>query len=157
MQLNFAPPKKIYIYIFLPTPVGTSTRTFVRRFHGCPTLQTFWLGKLMEQASKRPRGPFWPKPARASAFIRVYILLNADARKSISVRQASVFNTTKKLMNADVPAGIAMPARTSVSSSRHTNQRRSLCGLGPKRPAGPFRSFFLIIHSAKMFAGIRGS
>ena len=65
-------------------------------------------------------------PARASAFDR-----------------ASVFNIVSRLLNADAPAGIAMPTRASASNSIDTPRTsKPFCGLRPKRPVGPFASLF---------------
>ena len=54
-----------------------------------PTRQSITRNKL----PKGPYGPFGVKPARASAFISVSILMDTDARKGIGVRQVLVLNT----------------------------------------------------------------
>ena len=57
-------------------------------------MQTFKAARLLEQASKRPYGPHGTQPARASAFIGVSILLNADALATIAMPAgASAFNS----------------------------------------------------------------
>ena len=63
-----------------------------------------------EEASKRPHGPFGTKPARASAFISVSILLDMDAL-----------------------AGIAKPARASPSD-------RNQCSILSKADASAYSS-----------------
>ena len=71
-----------------------------------------------------PYEPFRAKLAGASAFISVYIYNikcrcpfgHRDARKGIGVRQVLMLNTTQTLFNDDALAGIAKPARASVSN-----------------------------------------
>merc|ERR1711905_35681 len=107
---------------------------------------------IREQASKRPVGPFGTKPARVSAFISVYILMDTEALAGFAMpARASTFNSidcTNSLGGSGGPPRGPPDAENRRFSGLikriHTNERRSPGGLGPKRPVGPFGSFFLI-------------
>merc|ERR1711905_68178 len=107
---------------------------------------------IREQASKRPYGPFGAKPARASAFISVSILMDTEALAGFAMpARASKFNSTDCTNSLGGSGGPprgppdAENRRFSELIKRvHTNERRSPGGLCPKRPYGPFGSLFLI-------------
>ena len=63
--------------------------------------QTFWLDKFIVTAFQKARA----KPAKASAFIGVSILLGADAPEGIVITaRASTFNCIETVQNADLRA-----------------------------------------------------
>ena len=114
------------------------------------------MGKYSEQASKRPVGPFGSpaKPARASAFISVSILMDTEALAGFAMpARASVFDSIYSLVNAEALTGFepkcpnpllhfVMSAVCLVSSE---NLRFSASGgpLGvPQKPPANFCSNF---------------
>ena len=106
-------------------------------------LQTFWhVILLWSKFTKGPYGPFGTKPAKASVFIGVTIILKGYAFAGISMpARASAFNspsaftTVYRQLNVDALVGIAVPATAPAFNSQDTLRNAgALAGLALKGP-----------------------
>ena len=81
-----------------------------------------------------PYGTYGPKPAGASAFISVYVLLNSDALAGIALPAITILHHYSKLV---LDYSMSMPARASASDSIDTLMNaKELASFATKRPVG---------------------
>ena len=106
------------------------------------TLQTFWRGKLLGTAFQKALRAFWDE-ARRGFGVHWSIYTNGhrspcglcDARKGIGVQECFRRIEYQNMSNGDAPAGIAKPARASVSISIDTPMNaEARAGFAPKGP-----------------------